>query len=83
MSTKIRLNLRVSMAKDKILVVYIECNRLMRYSELRISVALLENIALLLLRLTENERDPLLTLSENRFTLIENSSPTSASAHSH
>jgi hypothetical protein len=52
-------------------------------SELRISVALLENIAPFLLRFTENKRDSLLTLTENRLTLIENSLKTSAPAHIH
>ena len=52
-----------------------------RTNELITSVALLDNIAWVLLTLGENETDLLLGLPENELTIVEKSLQTSGSAH--
>jgi hypothetical protein len=54
-----------------------------RCSDLRISVALLENITPLLLRIIENIIEASLRLIENELTIVEKGLQTSGSAHSH
>ena len=52
-----------------------------RCNELITSVALLDNIAWVLLTLGENETNLLLGLPENELTIVEKSLQTSGSAH--